>query len=79
MQGAVREQVPEKQPGRTGMRGADDMALGPAGDFFLPRLQALIAEGEKEGISADVAVAVLLDLLDTENLGVTSAPEGGTE
>ncbi|WP_173568554.1 hypothetical protein [Acetobacter conturbans] len=51
---------------------------GPAAMFLKPRLNALVAEGEKNGIAADVTVAVLLDLLETESFGVTT-PEGEGE
>ncbi|MBB2200007.1 hypothetical protein [Gluconacetobacter tumulisoli] len=34
-------------------------------DYFRPRLRALVAEARRDGIDTDVAVAVLLDLLDT--------------
>lgn len=50
-------------------------AAGPVGKFLKPRLDALVAEAEKNGFSPDVTVAVLLDLLETENFrGI--APEG---
>ncbi|GBR04082.1 hypothetical protein [Acetobacter oeni] len=55
------------------------MALGKAADFLEPRLNALIADAEKNGIAADVAVAVLTDLLDTENFGIKIPAEGGGE
>ncbi|GBQ24155.1 hypothetical protein AA0472_1327 [Acetobacter estunensis NRIC 0472] len=51
---------------------------GPAAQFLRPRLEALVAEASKNGITPDVSVAVLLDLLDTESFGVTT-PEGGDE
>ncbi len=53
------------------------MALGKAAEFLEPRLNALVADAEKNGISADVAVAVLIDLLDTESFGIKTPPEGG--
>jgi hypothetical protein len=36
----------------------------PARDFLLPRLEALLAEAKARGISRDVAVAVLIDLVE---------------
>ncbi|WP_173577142.1 hypothetical protein [Acetobacter fallax] len=53
------------------------MALGKAAAFLEPRLNVLIAEAARNGITADVAVAVLIDLLDTESFGIKTPPEGG--
>ncbi|GBQ28774.1 hypothetical protein HLH34_09355 [Gluconacetobacter azotocaptans] len=44
-------------------QGKDRMAA--VEEYFRPRLVALMAEARRDGIDADVAVAVLLNLLDT--------------
>jgi hypothetical protein len=41
-----------------------------AHDWFRPRLQALVAEGQQAGFARDVAVAVITDLMN----GALSAP-----
>lgn len=55
------------------------MTGGAAAKFLTPRLAALVAEAEKAGFAPDVTIAVLLDLLETENFGVSTTPEGGFE
>ena len=46
----------------------------PAHDFLLPRLTALIDEAVDRGISRDVAVAVLIDLVTSPRFD-TAAPD----
>ena len=45
----------------------------PAHDFLLPRLTALIGEATANGITRDVAVAVLIDLVTSPRFD-TAAP-----
>ncbi|MCH4089949.1 hypothetical protein [Acetobacter sp.] len=54
------------------------MTEGPEARFLKPRLNALVAEAVKNGFPADVTVAVLINLLDTESFAVTT-PEGEDE
>lgn len=47
---------------------------GPAHEFLLPRLSALVNEAEASGIARDVAVAVLIDLVTSPGFD-TAAPD----
>ncbi|GBQ94424.1 hypothetical protein AA23498_2026 [Acetobacter nitrogenifigens DSM 23921 = NBRC 105050] len=46
-----------------------------AQDVLRPRLKALIAQAEVDGIAPDVTISLLLNLLETEDFGVPTPPE----
>lgn len=54
------------------------MAEASAHAWMLPRLRDLLAEAEKAGIARTVAVAVLIDLIDSQEFDrAKPAPDAG--